>query len=67
MFDDTLDTDVDDSTPQRYRRVDDILGGATEPGYTPRELVFDELHAVTAEEPGSYKEAEHAPVWQQAT
>jgi len=65
-FDDVLDADVDDSVPQRYRRVDNILAGGEHPGYAPRELEFDELHAVTAEETASFKEAEHAPEWKRA-
>jgi hypothetical protein len=39
---------------------------AAHPEYAPRELDFDELHTVTAEEPGLFKEAEHAPEWQNA-
>jgi hypothetical protein len=65
-FDDALDSDVYDSVPQRYRRIDNILDGGAHPGYAPHALDFDELHAVTIEEPGSFKEAEHAPEWQNA-
>jgi hypothetical protein len=64
--DDALDADVDDDDPQRYRRVDNIVGENTLPGYVPRVLEFDELHAVTAEEPSTFQEAEHAPEWQDA-
>ena len=54
---------MDDSEPQRYRLVDNILGEGALPGYAPRPLDFDEVHAVSAEELGSFEEAEHAPEW----
>lgn len=66
-FDDALDADVDDDEPQRYCLVDNVIGDHAPPGYAPRPpLDFDELHVVTAEEPGSFKEAELAPEWQHA-
>ena len=57
---------MDNSEPQRYRLVDNILGEGALPRYAPRPLDFDEVHAVSAEEPGSFEEAEHAPEWQHA-
>lgn len=57
--------DEHDGAPLRFRRVDNILGDAVVPGQAQREL-GDELHAVSAEEPTSFTEAEQEECWRAA-
>jgi hypothetical protein len=61
--DENLDADHDDDTPLRLRSMSDIL--AT-PGFAPRALVAEELHAVNSDESASFTEAEHSPSWRKA-
>lgn len=66
-FDSALDEDVDDDEPQRYHLVNNVIKDSSPTRYATRTLFnFDELHAVTAEELGLFKEAERALGWKQA-
>jgi hypothetical protein len=46
--------------------VDNIVGEATPPGFVPRELAAEELHAISSDEPASFDEAERSPRWRKA-
>ncbi|CAN6310868.1 unnamed protein product [Urochloa humidicola] len=61
---------VDDSyegEELRFRRVDNIIGDDTPPGFAERELEEElELHLGSAEEPPSFEAAEQEPQWRKA-
>jgi hypothetical protein len=60
-----LDADHDEDAPLRFCRIDNVLGPAAMPGLAMRALQ-QELHAVSAEEPGSLEEAAGDPSWRAA-
>ncbi|KAL6647280.1 hypothetical protein ACP70R_014717 [Stipagrostis hirtigluma subsp. patula] len=64
--DDNLDADHDEDAPLRFRKIDNIIGPAPPPGFVPRALVVEELHAVSSDEPASFAEAECSPSWRKA-
>ena len=65
--DSTLDADHDDDLVARYRRMEDLVGGGEPPGLAARELEeVAELHAVSADEPNTFAEAEKNPCWLKA-
>ena len=46
----------------RYRRMDDLVGGGEPPGLAARELEeVAELHAISADEPNTFAEAQKNP------
>jgi hypothetical protein len=58
--DENLDANHDDGAPLRFCCMSDIL---TTPGFTPRALVFEELHVANSDEPTSFAEVERNPSW----
>ena len=66
--DSTLDADHDDNLVARYRRMEDLVGGGEPPGLAPHELEQEmaELHAISADEPNTFAEAERNPCWLKA-
>ena len=67
--DSALDADHDDGLAARYRRIEDLLGGGEPQGLAVRELKEEvaELHAISADEPNSFIEAERNSCWLKAT
>jgi hypothetical protein len=61
--DENLDVDHDEGAPLRFRSMSDIL---VMPGFTPRALVFKELHVVSSNEPATFAEAKRSPRWRNA-
>ena len=66
--DSTLDADHDDGLAAKYRRIEDLLGGGEPQGLAVRELKEEvaELHAISADEPNSFIEAERNSCWLKA-
>jgi hypothetical protein len=65
-LDEELDADHDDDAPLRFRKVEDVTGAASTPGYAARALWSEQLFAVSAEEPSSLAHAEQDPCWRKA-
>ena len=62
-----LDVDHDADLETRYRRMDDLVGGGEPPGLAARELEeVAKLHAISADEPNTFAEAEKNPCWLKA-
>jgi hypothetical protein len=59
---DCLDADHDDA-PLRLRSMESIVGQAAVPGPAVRNVLQEQLHVVSAEEPSSLAEAEQDPHW----
>ena len=65
--DSTLDAKHDTDLEARYQRMDDLVGGGEPPGLAARELEeVAEQHAINADEPNSFAEAEKNPCWLKA-
>jgi transposase InsO family protein len=64
-FSDLLDADHDDEAPLRFRRVDNIIGESTPPGFVDRNLEEHLLLASDAE-PTSFEEALKHEHWRHA-
>ena len=64
----TLDTDHNDDLVARYQRMEDLVGGGEPPGLAARKLEQEmaELHAISADEPNTFAEAERNPCWLKA-
>ena len=67
-MDSTLDADLDDDMVARYRRMQDLVGGVEPPRLAARELEQEvaELHAISADEPNTFVEAERNSCWLKA-
>lgn len=64
-FSEQLDADHDDEAPLRFRRIDNILGQSTPPGFVDRNLEEHLLLASDAE-PATYDEALRHEHWRHA-
>jgi hypothetical protein len=62
---DNLDADHDDETPLRYRKLTDILGLGTPPGFAAREAIH-QLFLAEGDAPTNFKQAEQHPSWRSA-
>ena len=64
----TLDAKHDDDLMARYRRMEDLVGGGEPPGLVACELEQEvvEQHAISADEPNTFAEAERNPCWLKA-
>jgi transposase InsO family protein len=65
-IDEYLDAYRAEDDPLRFRKIDGLLESTTPPGYATRRLLDEELHAVSADEPVSFGEAERSPSWRKA-
>ena len=63
--DSTLDADHDDGLVARYLSMEDLLGGGEPPRLATREFEEEvvELHAIIADEPNTFAEAERNSCW----
>jgi hypothetical protein len=62
-IDEYLDAYRAEDDPLRFCKIDGLLESTTLPGYATRRLLDEELHAVSADEPVSFGEAERSPSW----
>jgi hypothetical protein len=65
-MDEYLDAYRAEGDPLRFHKVDGLLESKTPPGYATRRLLDEELHAISADEPVSFGEAERSPSWRKA-
>jgi hypothetical protein len=65
MGEEDLDTDHDEDAPLRLRVIDDILGPTPPPGLA-RQVLTQELNAVSSDEPNNFDEAQQYPCWRRA-
>ena len=63
-----MDANHDDDLVARSWRIEDLVGGGEPPGLAARELEQEvvELHAISANEPNTFAEAERNPCWLKA-
>ena len=63
-----MNVDHDDDLVARYRRMDDLVGEGEPPGLAARELEQEvaKLHAINADQPNTFVEAERNPCWLKA-
>jgi len=64
--DSALDADHDDGLAARYLRIEDLLGGGVPQGLRELKEEVAELHAISADEPNSFVEAERNSCWLKA-